>query len=356
MAQTPESAGGWGDDYIRGGTADDDLYGQLGNDWVEGNEGEDAIVGDLGKVVDNLLAIPSGDHLSDGTPLAAHPGDELADPALNQFIRPNQPFLDDTINQGGVLKREVVLYAFDITKANPGVGYDVALGGSGNDWIHTGPGEDLANGNSGDDRIFLGDNNAGAIVKLNPQKIAHDRVDAGWGGQGHDHVFGGYGADYLDVRPRTTTTAPGIVPGDDPATWFQVAGQVTANPGQTGDVYGDFSGIDFIYGGWDQDAMQANRGDNGPRAGDRLMDWSGSYNIYYLCPATYGDWVTTRSIAPGLIDFLQQMSGGDGSNLPATSTSSGFRDTAIVFSNEAKFNTNPVHPDTPGHFNTACDP
>jgi Ca2+-binding RTX toxin-like protein len=343
MQQTPESDGAYGDDLITGGTENDDLYGQRGNDWIEGNEGEDAIVGDLGKILDNLLGGPGV-------------GDEVPDPPLDQYIRPNSPFLDDDINRTGVLKREVELYSFDITKPNPATGHDTALGGSGNDWIHTGPGEDVANGNSGDDRIFLGDSKAGAIVKLDAQKIAHDFVDVGWGGQDHDHIYGGYGADFLDVRPRTTQAAPGIVPGADPATWFQVAGMVTATPGQTGDVYGDFSGIDFIYGGWDQDAMQANRGDNGPKAGDRLMDWSGSYNIYYLCPATYGDFVTTRQIAPGLIAFLQSLSFGDGSLNPTTPGTSGFRDTAIVFSNEAKFNANPVHPDTPGHFNTACDP
>lgn len=33
-----------------------------------------------------------------------------------------------------------------------------------------------------------------------------------------------------------------------------------------------------------------------------------------------------------------------------TGTSSGFRETAIVFNADIKSNTNPVHPDTPGHF------
>ena len=61
----------------------------------------------------------------------------------------------------------------------------------------------------------------------------------------------------------------------------------------------NFEGIDYIYGGWDQDTLQANEGDNGPAIGDRLLDWGGSFNGYYLCPSTYGDWVSTRAIAPG---------------------------------------------------------
>ena len=83
----------------------------------------------------------------------------------------------------------------------------------------------------------------------------------------------------------------------DPETWFQLAG---AEASHNGVVYGqeNFEGIDYIYGGWDQDSLQANEGDNGPVIGDRLLDWGGSYNGYYLCPATFGDWVTTRSIAP----------------------------------------------------------
>ncbi len=59
-----------------------------------------------------------------------------------------------------------------------------------------------------------------------------------------------------------------------------------------------YHGIDFHYGGYDQDAMQANVADNGPIAGDRLFDWVGAYNIYYLCPATYGAYVSIHA-GPG---------------------------------------------------------
>ena len=88
--------------------------------------------------------------------------------------------------------------------------------------------------------------------------------------------------------------------------------------------------------------------------GDRLLDWGGSYNGYYLCPSTYGDWVSTRAIAPGLIAFLQQVAQGDGATTTATTGTSGFRETAIVFSNEVKDNTKPIHIDTPAHF--TCGP
>jgi Ca2+-binding RTX toxin-like protein len=345
MKTMPESAGAFGNDFAQGGVGEDDIYGTLGNDWLEGNENEDAIVGDMGKIIDNVL----------GTNGQLEP----ADPP-QQFIEPQQPFLGATINATGILKREVTLYAF--TGAQAGVGHDIALGGSGNDWIHTGPGEDLANGNAGDDRIFLGDNFRQTIAQQNPLKLAHDRVDAGWGGDGYDHLWGGYGADYLDVRPRhagSNTGAgqvPGLTPTSDPETWFQVAGPAAPETSHNGNSYNqdNFEYKDYIYGGWDQDTMQANIGDNGPHIGDRNLDWSGSYNGYYLCPSTYGDWVSTRAIAPGLIEFLQQMAQGDGATTTATSGTSGFRETAIVFSQEVKDNTKPIHPDTPAHF--TCGP
>jgi hypothetical protein len=256
-----------------------------------------------------------------------------------------------------MVKREVTLYAFDQSQAaTVGAGHDVALGGVGNDSIHTGPGQDLANGDAGDDYLWLGDNATAVTAFKNAQesRLAHDRVDAGWGGPGHDHLWGGYGADYLDVRPRSSTSASGIFPAGDPETWFQVAGEEPSENGVTYTGTSNFQGIDYIYGGWDQDTMQANEGDNGPVIGDRLLDWGGSYNGYYLCPATYGDWVSTRAIAPGVISFLQALSQGGGATTTATAGTSGFRETAIVFTNEQRDNTNPIHADTPAHF--TCGP
>jgi hypothetical protein len=38
-------------------------------------------------------------------------------------------------------------------------------------------------------------------------------------------------------------------------------------------------------------------------------------NVYYVCPSTYGDYISTRAIAPGLITFLQNLSQGDTGSL-----------------------------------------
>jgi hypothetical protein len=128
----------------------------------------------------------------------------------------------------------------------------------------------------------------------------------------------------------------------DPPSWFTWV----ALPG-TQEHYQD---SDVIYGGYDADALQANLADTGPNEGDRLLDWSGAYNIYYVCPPVYGDWVITRSIAPGILQYLNDLAAGDGLPQVTTAGSSGFVELGLVYTKDVKNNTNPHHPETPGHF------
>jgi hypothetical protein len=111
-----------------------------------------------------------------------------------------------------------------------------------------------------------------------------------------------------------------------------------------------YHGIDIVYGGYDQDAMQANVADNGPVDGDRMLDWVGVYNITYLCPATYGAYVTIRDQSPGLIDYILEQAATDGALTPTVKTSSGGNEVAMVYKPDVKNNANPVYPGSPGHF------
>ena len=70
------------------------------------------------------------------------------------------------------------------------------------------------------------------------------------------------------------------------------------------------------------------------------MDWVGSYNIYYVCPATNGAWVDIRAQEPGLLDFLIDMATGDGAVDVGTSGSSGYNDLALVYKPDVKDNAN----------------
>jgi Ca2+-binding RTX toxin-like protein len=267
------------------------------------------MVGDLGKIINNLLGI------NDGIP----------DPGVQQFIAPNAPFFDpgELIYQKNSLYRQVELYAY--LSHGTGAGNDTMYAGAGNDVLHGGAGDDIMNGNGGDDRLFGGDDS-----------------DAIWGGPGHDIMFGGYGIDYLDVLPRLARADKKDKFPADPSTWFEAA------------KVDNYTGLDIMYGGWDRDWMQADVSAPGRVNGDRMIDWAGAFNAFYRCDAAYGDWVITRQHSPSLVAFLQNLAQGFGALNTITPATSGFRETAIVFPQEIKFNSNPPNPDNPAHF--TCGP
>ena len=139
----------------------------------------------------------------------------------------------------------------------------------------------------------------------------------------------------MDVRPDPLDPAEPY-----PDTWFAWA---------MADVE-SYHGVDFIYGGHGPDAAQANVADNGPVTGDRVMDWSGVFNLTLLCPATYGAYVTIRDQSPALITYWEESAETDGAHQVRTSTSSGYRELAMVYKPDVKANNNPPYPNTPGHF------
>ena len=173
-----------------------------------------------------------------------------------------------------------------------------------------------------------------------------DDDDVMWGGRDDDLMYGGYGNDYLDVRPRQDwdngKSGPKFVfiPADPPE-WFTYA------------FPENLQDVDFMYGGWDQDAMQADQAANGPDPGDRMADWAGGYNVFYICPAGYGDYTITRSGGPDVREFLQQYAEASGAFDTATDGTSGFRDVGYVFTNQRGDNSHPPHPDHVAHFTCA---
>ena len=318
MAQTEPGLTA-GSDLMFGGPGDDDMYGQFDDgttpnigDELHGDDGEDAIAGDQGEFDNRVLKEPS------------------------QHIEPRAPFVEDDIFIQGSLFRE-----FRSEQIALG-GDDRIRGGPGGDWIHAGAGHDIGNGDDGNDHVF------GA-----------DGRDVLWGGRHHDHLWGGSHDDFLDVHARVdeNPTIPNscnpLTPAD-PLHWYAFGfegGLATAN------CDGNFEHIDFIYGGKGADAMQANVGDNGPRLGDRLFDWVGVYNLYILCPGTYGAWIITRQLSPSMETFLHALAAGDGAYNPGPdgADSSGANEVAFVFKTDLKDNNNPPYPGTPGHFTCTVD-
>jgi len=308
MDQSPESAGAFGNDFMQGNDGVDDMYGQLGNDVMEGNNGEDAMVGDLGQITNNV-----------------------EDGSREELIESNTPFFEDVIFPAGSLHRQAELFAYET--GDGAEGHDVLLGGDGRDSMHGCAGNDIMNGDgdsvAGEDPVEATDDE--------DHMFGGDGDDVMWGGRSHDHVWGGHGNDHLDVRPRTASevTAP------DTPEWF---------------TYGEpdhFQGLDIVHGGWDSDAMQANIAAPGPPPADRLIDWAGGYNVFYVCPGAYGEGTITREGSPAFLEFLRDLSESDGALKPHTEGTSGFRELAYVFPRDRRFNAKPPHPDHPGHF--VCD-
>jgi Ca2+-binding RTX toxin-like protein len=295
-----------GSDVIYGGAGDDQIFGQFeerdqpGNgDTLYGEGGQDLIVGDQGTA---SCSVNTGTN--------------------QEVLRTNAPFLIDDIFVANTL-----YCVADLTPTDSD-GDDKIRGGDNADWLFGVGGIDLINGDSGNDRIFGGNGD-----------------DHLWGGDHHDHLWGGDGEDFLDVYPREAYTkkvrGQMVTIEADPPIYFEWAGEEP------------LIGMDYMYGGLGRDAMQADNSEKGRNPGDRMIDWLGVYNIYYLCTAQYGESVITRSPSPQVINFLVELARSDGAAAPDVPGSSGFIDIGIVYRQDYRDNSHPPHDDTPGHFTCA---
>ncbi len=93
---------------------------------------------------------------------------------------------------------------------------------------------------------------------------------------------------------------------DDSLVWQTVAPAVDQDNDRS-----TTNGVDILYGGWGADALQA---DDSPRRqpGDRLIDWVGSFNVYYVCDGGYGAPTVIRAHSPAMVEFLELMAINDG--------------------------------------------
>lgn len=381
---TPASAGVWGNDVMEGNAGDDavwgqdgndelwgngeddDLFGELGNDRAFGGPGEDSLIGDRGGVTNTLVTAA----------MMADPNSPFYSYTIST---PSPPFVTFHAFKGHPLDRRVDL----LNEAAGSVGgpftgnrvithngrdeggHDLLRGGADHDSLHGTFGDDLVNGDSGGDYVY-GD----------------DGSDVMWGGRGSndpantadrggafdslvDYVFGGHGgnpandsgvvtggADILDYIPRV---------GTDPQSWHDAVATYNDLDGNVEESLRQHNqGIDWVYGGWDRDVMQANMEKVGPNDGDRLIDWTGAYNLYTHCSPDYGGYNDIRAISPQMLDFLQRLAyaTGVGSSISAVMdpATSAYRELALVYQKtDVKLNSGKDYPTTPGHFeNIAC--
>jgi Ca2+-binding RTX toxin-like protein len=379
-----------GNDTVFGGTGDDDLYGELGDDALFGEAGEDAILGDRGGIRDvyengsasstvSVTQPPALTYTSRRAGSVSRVADLLHDVQGDAFVG---------AGAGGPMPYNGVAFG----------GNDRIRGGPGHDGLHAGVGDDLVNGDSGGDTVF-GDDGAdvlwggkGCDQTLDTPASApdcypggvFDPAARGTNDRFVDYLFGGKGAtsgpsvgpngdlgsDVTDWRPRGSF-APGTGCTTNP--WPQTLGAATIDPcawfeltditdiDDTNNQH--HQGIDWQYDGWDRDVLQADVADNGPNAGDRLLDWSGSYNLYTHCNAANGGFNDVRQFSPAMQDFLQRWAYGVGAgqtlNDALTAGTSAFVELALVYmSDNNAHGTGPAFPGTPGHFDTpnACAP
>jgi hypothetical protein len=108
--------------------------------------------------------------------------------------------------------------------------------------------------------------------------------------------------------------------------------------------------------------MQGDQSANGPNPGDRLIDWSGVYNLYSHCNAAYGGYNDVRIPSPAMQTFLQEWATGIGAGRPAsggtadvlTPGTSAYDELALVYTGDGKdHGTGSAYPTTPGHFDDA---
>jgi len=373
-----------------GGTAgrdDDDLYGELGNDVIYGEFGDDAMLGDRGGIVDQFQD-GSNDFVRDDNQVPQiHYEGFIAGSVTRQVDLLHDVSGDAFIGSGN---GAAIPHRGDLEG-----GSDQMRGGIGHDSMHGGFGDDLINGDSGGDIVF-GDDGAdvmwggkGSDDPANPNDRGADDsfVDYLNGGKGAtsgpsvDPATGDFGSDIIDWHPRGTYGAPGsstcttspwpastTLTGTggtkttttvDPCTWFTMTdlddGADTNNQ--------HHQGIDWMYGGWDRDVLQGDVADNGPNMGDRLLDWSGAYNLYTHCNAAYGGYNDVRQFSPDMQSFLQvwawSLGAGQTSSDVTTSGTSAFDELALVYQSDIRAHgSGKDFPTTPGHYDqdNACAP
>ncbi|MEO6651208.1 MAG: hypothetical protein ABIP17_00950 [Ilumatobacteraceae bacterium] len=353
-----------GNDDIRGHAGDDDLIGELGNDTILGGLGEDAIVGDRGSILNSTLG--DQDALFTNAPMT------------ESYSGP--PFLTDvTYFQNGRYDRRVDLRierpgsvggpvpgAAANNLASPGTttgGDDTMRGGPGHDSMHGAAGDDVMNGDSGGDFMFGA---RGSDVMWGGRGDAAGTSDVGGADRTLvDHLFGGRGgasntptgfitggSDILDYKPRV---------GVDPQAWHNAIGVYDDGDGGGEALLQHHHGTDWIYGGWDRDVLEANVATTGPNDGDRLWDWTGSFNLYTHCTPDYGGYNDIRTPSPQIEAFMELLAWDAGVGISMADVqdgnSSAYEELAFVYKKDIKSNNGKAYPTTPGHFDqpAACN-
>jgi hypothetical protein len=99
-------------------------------------------------------------------------------------------------------------------------------------------------------------------------------------------MYGGYGDDVMNADDNLETN-----------------GGANSSPDAA-----PYAGADYAFGGAGRDLLLGNAPE------DRLLDWVGEFNGYYVPFNPFGQSTVVRQISPQLIDFLYALSKSDGAD------------------------------------------
>ena len=372
--------------HPRGESWGDHLIGGLGDDELYGGPGHDVLVGDRGRVITRYLDDDSEAVIYDrnGPPFLSFTGLEEGDlwHRVDLYCKEDRSgdtpvfFGDGACSDGGAgdltddaADLEVLRYSHyehggdDVLRG--GVGDSVLFGGGGNDVLQGDIGADALFGGRGDNVLLGGEGEAG-VDSTDPADYARDDQR-----EHVDMIFGGRGESLLDYRPRVepgTDLDAGWTDPDvrlDADLWFR-ASRPYWHPDNVDDVEyealranADLSslldddgtvaddgpepmvarpqhhqGVAWQYGGWGRKVLQGSVTSTGPNDGDRMMDWSGAFNLYTHCSQDYGGHNILRAHSPAQEEAIHTMAliAGAGGSLDELHTpgTSGFDQIAFV--------------------------
>ena len=353
-----------GNDVLFGDGEDDDIIGGWGNDWISGGAGQDGILGDDGRIYTSRNTV-DGEPLYGIAPLKSADKDDprvMQGDVIDEKIATPGSMQTATLNPANQLKKSVDLIPFNVEGSVASVqdklyvavyANDIIFGGLGSDFIHGGSGDDAISGAEAVPGVTAqGEPDTSTIPSFwwpfNPGDILDFRhPDAGYipglkdGKLGEFALYDEYNARRLipnfflnfDPSEGTTTASSPTKPNDGDDVIFGDLGNdwIVGGTGRD-DLYGGY-GDDLLnadddlttdpenkspdtnigyedraYGGAGRDILIANTG------GDRLIDWVGEFNSYIVPFAPFGAATVSRTLQPGLMNFLYELSLSDGAD------------------------------------------
>ncbi|HET7466406.1 MAG TPA: hypothetical protein VFL29_07050 [Candidatus Dormibacteraeota bacterium] len=134
------------------------------------------------------------------------------------------------------------------------------------------------------------------------------------GGMGRVRVYGGWGYDLIDLRASTFENGglndgpvPNLVHNADGTLARDATGHYVLDTSATPN-FGTPAWEALTFGGAGQDILFAGTG------GDRLIDWVGNHNSFYVPFSQFGMPTVSRTLQPFMPEFLYALSKSDGAD------------------------------------------